>query len=173
MVSPPKIRVSNSPLRTQGWVLSIDQASNSAGISLWKDGVLTACKTLRSVAATDNISTRLVEINQQLNQFLHAQLPVGTKITKVLFEGVRARLVLISVGAFLISPYIDAKLNERNNFIESSSWKRWAKLKGATGDAKTIKGIATLSEVGFDTQGLDSDDVADSIMIYLTWADRI
>lgn len=157
-----------------GYILSVDQASNIAGVSLWYNGDLKATTTLVSKSSNDPFSRRIQYQLEQLTAFLDAQLPADTVIEKVIFEGVRSRLVIIVVGAFLCCPRISAKLHDKANFIESMSWKRWAQLRGAQGPMKDIKGVKALREAGwdFDKYPVDSDDIADSLFIYLTWRDR-
>lgn len=157
-----------------GWILSIDQASNTAGVSLWRDGHLKAHTVLRSNASTDSFAKRLQTQVPQLTSFLNAHLPPKIKITKILFEGMKARLVLCTIGAFLTCDRLDTKLHATHSFVESSSWKKWAQSHGATGPFKEIKGVKALRETGYpvDSLGISSDDTADSILIYLTWRAR-
>lgn len=161
-------------LKEQGWVLVIDQASNQAGVSLWYNGQLKATTVLESKKASDAFSRRIQHQVPQLTAFLDAHLPKEALVYNVIFEGVRARLVLITVGAFLTCPRLHVKLSPKASFVESASWKKWAQRRGATGPIKDIKGVKALREVGFpvDSYGITSDDVADSILIYLTWRER-
>jgi hypothetical protein len=160
--------------KEQGYVLSIDQASNAAGVSLWLDGALIATTVLTSKSAGDPFSRRIQGQLDQLNEFIDTHVPVDIIITKVIFEGVRSRLVMIVAGAFLTCPRIDAKISEKHNFIESSSWKNYARARGATGTFKDIKGVKALRECGWDFEKypITSDDVSDSILMYKTWATR-
>jgi hypothetical protein len=162
--------MSNSEL---GWVLAVDEASNDAGVSLWKNGILVDTTVLWG--HKDPVySRRLVFQVAQLGEFLAKHLRPDEKIGKVVFEGVKNRLVLVTVGAYLTCPYLDAKLHQKYSFIESSSWKKWAQSKGATGPFKEIKGVKALTEAGWDCarMGIVSEDIADSILIYLTWRER-
>ena len=161
-------------LKEQGWVLVIDQASNVAGVSLLLNGELRGTTELRSRASTDTFSRRLQTQLPQLTAFLDAHLPHDASVTKIVFEGVRARLVLITVGAFLCCPRINAKMCQRASFIESTSWKKWAQMRGAVGPLKDIKGVKALRESGWDMvkYPVTSDDIADSLLIYQTWRDR-
>lgn len=156
-----------------GWTLSLDQASNTAGASLWFDGNLYATSVLLG-GGSPVFSRRLVAMQENLTRFLDSALPPGVQLSKVIFEGVHARLVLVTVGAFLCSPRIDAKLHAQHSFIASSTWKKWAQEHGATGIFKDIKGVKALKETGFDTDKVSGiqDDVADSIMIYYAWRKR-
>ncbi len=159
-------------LKEQGYVLCIDQASNAAGVSLWYNGLLKDTTVLRSSSEKDPISQRLQDQLPQLDAFLNVNLPKSARVTKIVFEGVRARLVLVTVGAFLTCPRIHAKLSPKASFVESSSWKKWARRHGALEEkVKDIKGVKALREVGFPVDEFDicSDDVADSILMYLTW----
>ena len=157
--------------RTDGWVLSIDQASNFAGVSLWRDGRLFDTTVLNG-GGSDVFSRRLCHQVPQLTAFLDRNVARDTKVHKVIFEGVRARLVLITVGAFLTCPRIDAKMHQQFSFVESSSWKKWAQSQGATGPFKEIKGVKSLKETGFPTDKYPdmTDDIADSIMMYKVWS---
>lgn len=159
-------------LKEQGYVLVVDQASNAAGVSLWYNGRLIATTVLESNSAKDPISRRLQDQIPQLDSFLAKHLPDAARITKIVFEGVRARLVLVTVGAFLTCPRIHAKLSPKASFVESTSWKKWAREHGATEERlKDVKGVKALRETGFPVEehGITSDDVADSVLMYLTW----
>lgn len=160
--------------KESGYVLAIDQASNCAGVSLWFDGVLKTTTTLNSQSPTDPFARRIQYQLEQLTAFLNAELPEGVQVEKVVFEGVRPRLILATVGAFMCCPRISAKLDESKSFVGPSSWKAWAKLRGATGPFKDIKGVQALQETGWDfsKHPIDSDDVADSLLIYMAWRDR-
>lgn len=157
-----------------GYVLSVDQASNLAGVSLWHNGELKATTVLKSRSPDDPFSRRLQTQLPQLTAFLDTHVPKEYQIEKVVFEGVRSRLILAVVGGFLVCPRIHARVSEKANFVESSSWKRYAYLHGATGPVKDIKGVKALRESGFDVDkySIESDDIADSCLIYLTWASR-
>lgn len=65
-------------------------------------------------------------------------------------------------------------MTREKNFVVTSTWKYWASRRGATGPSKDIKGVKALSEVGFPVEkyGIASDDVADSILIYLAWREK-
>ncbi len=159
--------------KTDGFVLSTDQASYSAGVSLWKDDALVATTIL--LAPKDMKYSRRVQLQvEQLTTFLNTYLPRHINIEKVVFEQVRMRLVVITVGAFLTCPRIDARMHETASFIPSMSWKKWAADRGAVGPFKDIKGVKALTEAGFDITGIEpmNDDVADSIMMYQVWRNR-
>lgn len=157
-----------------GYVLSIDQASNAAGVSLWCNGDLIATTVLQSRSPTDPFSRRVQFQLEQLTIFLNTHLPHNIDVEKVIFEGVKARLVTIVVGAFLCCPRIHAKMHESASFIYSSTWKSWARKNGAKAVMSDIKGVKSLREAGFDVDkyGVTSDDVADSIMMYKAWQGR-
>lgn len=147
--------------------LSVDEASNNAGCSLWQDHELLATTVLTSKSPKDTFSKRLQYQVPQLTAFLTGK----PQVEHILFEGVRARLVIITVGAFLTCPLLDVKLSEKTSFIGSSSWKKWASQQGATGPIKAVKGIKALQEIGFpvDKYRINSHDVADSILMYLAF----
>lgn len=71
-------------------------------------------------------------------------------------------------------PLIQVKLHPKFSFVESRSWKKYAADRGASGPIKDIKGLKALREIGFPVEqyGIESDDVADSILIYKTWVNR-
>lgn len=160
------------PSRTDGFVLSVDQGSNQAGVTLWRDGNLFDMCVLDG-GGSDVFSRRLCHQVPQLTAFLDKNVSKSIKLHKVVFEGVKARLVMVTVGAFLTCPRIDAKLHQQFSFVESSSWKRWARDHGATGPFKEIKGVKSLKETGFPTDKYArmTEDIADSILIYKTWCD--
>lgn len=158
---------------TAGFCLSVDQASYSAGVSLWFNDKLIGT-TLLLAPKDMKYSRRIQTQANQLTQFLDSKLPVGINIEKVIFESVRMKLVLITVGAFLTCPRIDAKMHESASFVPSMSWKKWALDRGATGPFKEIKGVKALTEAGFSVAGITpmNDDIADSVMIYQVWKAR-
>lgn len=161
-------------VKEQGYVLSIDQASNSAGCSLWLNGELQATINLLSDHKNDPFPLRMRRMVDTLDSWLSVQLPSSDQqVNKILFEGVRSRLVLCTVGAFCLPGKIQSHVKERDNFVESTRWKVWARKNGALGPLKDIKGVQALKEVGFPVEkySISSDDVADSILIYLTWRD--
>ena len=158
-----------------GWVLSIDQASNQAGVSLWKSGQLVAVTVLKSRSKNDKMSRRLQDQVPQLTAFLDQHLPENETIKTLLFEGVRARLVLITVGAFLTCPRLNASLSARGNFVESRQWKSWARMHGAHSQPfSEIKGVTALREIRelSEYHWIDQEDIADSVLIYKCWAGR-
>lgn len=160
--------------KENGWILAIDQASNCAGVSLWSHGQLVATTTLNSDSPKDALGKRLSRQVEQLKDWLDTRLGKA-EIKTLLFEGVRSRLVLVTVGAFVCVPQLrNCKIHQRHSFVESSSWKRWAQKRGATGKLGDIKGVQALREAGFDVEAhrIDSEDVADSVLIYLCWRDR-
>jgi hypothetical protein len=158
-----------------GFVLSIDQASNLAGVSLWKDGVLTGWTVLESASPKDGFGRRLVTQINQLTGFLDDELG-DEKVKMLLFEGVKSSHVLACVGAFCTCPHlIDCKFNPRHSFISALSWKKMVRDYGLSKQKfKEIKGIQALKDIewDFDEYPIVSEDVADSILIYLCWAQR-
>lgn len=153
------------------YVLSIDPASNSCGVSLWKSNTYLSSAVLKSNHSRDPFSIRVRCIVTGLDRFLGDQLAPGEEITTVVSEGVRSRLVHLAFGAILTSQYIRANVSPKTTFIEPQQWKKYARALGATGDFKDIKGVKALQEAGWDMKNhpIDSDDVADSILIYQTW----
>ncbi len=161
--------------KLQGWVVAVDEASNCAGVSLWRDDLLVAVTTLNSDHKTQKISRRLQTQVEQLTSFLSLHLAAGDTVDTVIFEGVRARLVLITVGAFLCCPYINTALGAKTSFVESRQWKAWAKMHGAHSQPFTeIKGVTALREIPELSKyhWIDQDDIADSVLIYMTWRGR-
>lgn len=162
-------------LKESGYVLSIDQASNAAGVTLWLDGELQAWVLLTSNSKKDPFALRVQTQVAQLEAWLSVQLPYEDQVIKqILFEGVRARLVLCTVGAFCTPKKIQAPVTTAHSFIESTTWKVWARNRGATGPVKDIKGVKALREIGFplDRYPITSEDIADSCLLYLCWRDR-
>lgn len=157
--------------KEQDYVLSIDQASNAAGVSLWRNGQRLATATLRSAKSSDPFGKRLATQMRALEAWLD-QLRIE-KIQHVVFEGVRSRLVLVTVGAFCAARQLQScRLHPKHSFVESTSWKRWAQKRGARGPLKDIKGVQALIDIGYPVEGINTDDEADSILQYLTWRDR-
>ena len=150
--------------------LSIDEASNAAGVSLWNDTQLLGHTVLVSKSPKDTFSKRLQYQVPQLTDFLTGK----PQVEHILFEGVKARLVIITVGAFLTCPLLDVKLNEKYSFVGSSTWKKYAHTRGATGPIRDVKGLKALREIGYpvDKYKITSDDTADSILMYLSWKDK-
>lgn len=158
-------------LKEHGYVVSVDPASNKCGIALWKDGSLVDWVVLESRSPRDPFSVRLQSISLQFEMFLRGHLGEHEKIHTVICEGVRSVLVQICVGALLVSPYVEAAMSSTKHFVHSTSWKKWAQNRGATGPLKDIKGVRALRETGKDF-GVTADDAADAVLIYLTWRDR-
>lgn len=155
--------------------LSIDQASNQAGVSLWSvDHKLLATTVLKSKSAKDPFSKRVTDQIAQLEDFLELNLEYDEQITHVLFEGVRSRLVLVTVGAFMTCTRFNAGLSALHSFVESRTWKSWAKRRGATAFISHVKGVESLLETGFVMPAgmLLTEDIADSIMMYLAWQEK-
>lgn len=156
--------------KEQPYVLSVDPASNACGVSLWKDGTFIDSALLSSRSPRDLFSIRLQTIALQLETFLSKNLKDDEKVTVVVCEGVRSVLVQICIGALLCSKYIEAPI-KTGSFIHSTSWKKYAKDRGATGPLKDIKGMKALKEIGWAGRDV-SDDEADAILIYYTWRNR-
>lgn len=158
-----------------GWIITIDQASNAAGVTLWLDGEFMAATTLNSTKSTDPFGRRLATQAAELERWLISMGLGPTSIKMAIFEGVRARIVLCTVGAFCAVPQLQGcRLHARHTFVESISWKRWAQRRGAEGPMKDIKGVQALMEIGWDfaKYPIATDDEADSVMIYQTWKER-
>ncbi len=157
-------------------VLSMDQSSNLSGVTLWENGVLRGWVLLKSLDPKHSYGRRLVAQVTQLTDWLSTQLQDHEKIDTVLFEQVKATLVITVVGAFCTSPYLQhCRLHPTQTFVAPTSWKSWAKRKGAFSQAfKDIKGVTALRETGFDvdTHGITSEDVADSCLIFKSWEER-
>jgi hypothetical protein len=162
--------------KESGYILSIDQASNCAGCSLWKDSIPIAWTDLKSASPKDAFGRRLVKQVEDLNKFLDEHLPEGETIKTVLFEGVKSSIVLSTVGAFCCSPYLqDCRFHPRHSFISALSWKKYVRDYGKTQQRfKEIKGVQALKDIDwdFETYPIESDDVADSVLIYKCWAVR-
>lgn len=156
-----------------GYVLSVDQASNAAGVSLWFNRGLVAHTVLKSGSSKDTFSRRVQAQARALKVFLDEHLPAGVAINTVLFESVKSRIIIAVIGSVLVNERIDATLSPKT-MIPSMSWKKFAQRLGATGPLKDIKGVPALREIGFDVDGhgIDSHDVADSALIFLTWLDK-
>lgn len=165
-------RAATTPTKGSGYALSVDPASNLCGVSLWKDGTLIDTAVLASNNNRDLFSVRLQTIAFQLEQFLAKHLKEDEKVTTVVCEGVRSVLVQICIGALLGVRQIHAPISSSKSFVYATSWKKYAKDRGATGPLKDIKGVKALYEMGWTGQEVTSDDVADSILLYLTWRDR-
>lgn len=157
----------------RGWILSVDPASNTCGVSLWRDGLFIAGEDLKSGSPKDPLSRRLRDVRDGLERFLDKHAP-GVIIDNVVCEGVRSRIVELCIGGLITARNVEARLHPKNSFVESPSWKRWAQLRGAKGPLKDIKGLKALVEIQwpFEKYPIHSDDVADSVMIFLAWRDR-
>jgi hypothetical protein len=179
MVESPSKRLAARPapkgesgrLPYQGYTISLDQASNAAGVSLWLLDELQAWTVLKSEKSRDPFCKRVQDQANQLDAWLASVLPPSATIYNALFEGVRSRIVLCTVGAFCLSKRIQSHVHAKSNFVETGTWKSWAKAHGALGPNGDIKGVKALREVGFDMDkyGIDSDDAADSVLMYLAW----
>jgi hypothetical protein len=157
-------------MKGEGYVLSVDQASNAAGVSLWLNRSLVGHAVLKSKSSKDSFSRRIQAQAKDLKAFLDAYLPAGEVIRVVLFESVKSRIIMAVIGSVLVHDRIDATLTAAT-MIPSMRWKKWAQGMGATGPLKDIKGVPALREVKFDVDGhgITSEDVSDSVLIFLTW----
>lgn len=160
-------------MKGEGYVLSVDQASNAAGVSLWLNRALIGHAVLKSKSSKDSFSRRIQAQARDLREFLDAHLPEGVVIKTVLFESVKSRIIMAVIGSVLVQERIDATLTPAT-MIGSMSWKKWAHGMGALGPLKDIKGVPALRQVKFDVDGhgITSEDVADSILIFLTWLNK-
>ena len=151
--------------------LSIDPATHCAGVSLFKNNELVSWTILTSNHSRDNLTDRMKAQVTQLEEFLQLNLPKGEMVGRIIMEDVRSKLLILSAGAYLTCPYIDAKVAYPYHFISPSKWKSWARRRGASGNSKEIKGLAALRMIkwDFDKYPIMSDDVADSVMQYYCW----
>lgn len=172
-LTPPQ---PNCLAKERGYILAVDQATNTAGVTLWKNGRVQAGAVISSLGKSIPFSKRMQNQLVQLNEFMDEHLPFDKELSNIIFEGVRSRLVLVVVGAFCTCPTITVDVSAKKNFVETPSWKSWARKHGALEPVfGKIKGVKALTETGFFSTTnfrTDSDDVADSILIYLTWRDR-
>lgn len=151
-------------------VLSIDQASNCAGVSLWehdKLDTLIATTELKSNSPKDSLPIRLVTQREQLRIFLqkYGQYPPDY----VVCESVKSKMVMVVIGALLSIPEITCKVTAAD-WVPSLSWKKFARDRGATGPFNEIKGMKALRECTYgEVYDFDSEDIADSVLIYKTW----
>lgn len=160
--------------------MCIDPASNECGVTLWylnpekAQYEILASKTLSSLSSKQPYSQRLLTIRNQLGSFLEENgFSEESPISFVVCEGVRSRLVQVSLGAFLALSSICVRLHPQHSFIEATSWKAFARSKGATGPLKDIKGLKALEEIGWKSDvEIKTDDEADSVLIFLTWETR-
>jgi hypothetical protein len=153
-----------------GYVLSIDPATNLAGVSLWHNGVLVAWRVLDTANKKASVSWRLRQLVTLLDGFLNDHC--DDSLSQVIAENTpRAPYVTMALGAILTHPRITCKF-KNSHWIGSTTWKKYAKSLGAQGHLRTIKGVQALKETGWDFEKypVDSDDVADSILIYRAWA---
>jgi len=159
--------------KERGWGLSIDQASMLAGVSLWFNGTLKAYTTLEGGTRKTPMSNRLKAQVEQLDAFLDAHLKDDECVSFVLFEDVKAKQVQMICGAYLTSARINCKIS-KDSLVHTRTWKSWAQRMGAGGPIKDIKGVAALEATGWDFNKYptDSDDIADSILMYLAWRAR-
>lgn len=152
-----------------GWTLSIDPASRKAGVSLWFGDVYIASEALSSSLVT--WSERANDLRIKLQAFISRYVPKNEFITLVVIELVPK---IVEPSVQLIAGAIIAeeryKVNPtRKCFVSPSSWKAFARKNGCK--EKDPKGVSALKDIGwdFDINPVTSDDVADSILIYLTW----
>lgn len=160
--------------KSDGLVLSIDPGSNACGVSLWNDGNYVASTVLTSADSRDPYSRRLQNMLPQLSAFLTEQ--IGNQIINtVVSEGVRSRLVQVALGGILTESHVNANLSPTKTFVESMTWKSYARIHGATGPIADIKGLVALRETGWDFEKcpVTSEDAADSILIYLAWKTKV
>lgn len=151
------------------YTLSIDPASRQAGVSVWYGPVFLGAVTLVSVC--NSWSARVAEMRVQLREFVKALIPPEAVVTRTVIELV-PKIVEPSIqmvaGALLADPYYQVSPT-RKFFVSPSTWKAFCRRKGCPD--KDPKGMKALQSIGW-TKNTFSDDVADSILIYMTWLER-
>lgn len=154
------------------YTASIDPASRLCGASLFDGLTLIGGQCLTSSQKT--WSARAAEMRAQMKEFVLATLPKGTTVTRATIELVPKIVepsIQLIAGAILADPIFDLNIT-RKQFVSPSSWKAWARRHGALD--KDPKGVVSLRQTGFPVEQYQivSDDVADSIMIFLAWNEK-
>ena len=157
--------------KQQGYVLSVDPATISCGVSLWRDGQFVASRKLCGGSLKLPLSVRMRRLFDDYEQFLvDMDVDVG-EIHTIVTENVRSKFLLVTIGLFFVPFAVKAPL-KNSHFIVPGTWKKWAQGMGALGPAKDIKGLKALREIGwdFDANPVGTEDEADSVFIYKAWA---
>lgn len=154
------------------YTLSIDPASRLCGVSLFED-----LKYINSILLKSELKTwseRVAEMRKDLREFVITNLPKGQQITRAIMELV-PKIVEPSIqmaGGGLLSDSIYNLDLTRKFLISPSTWQAYARRNGSPD--KYPKGVKALKQINFPVEKykITSDDVADSIMIFLAWAEK-
>lgn len=154
------------------YTLSVDPASRLCGVSLYRNKEYIASISLESNLKT--WSKRTADMRAQLQKFVSEHLPKGETITRAVMELVPKICepsIQMAGGAILSDPLYNFDIS-RKYLVSPSTWKAYAKRKGSK--EKDPKGVSALRAIGFpvDKFKIISDDVADSILIFLAWAEK-
>jgi len=142
------------------------------GVSLWADKTYVSSVLLESKLKT--WTARTADMRIQLKVFVEAYLPVGEKITRAVMELVPKICepsIQMAGGAVLSDPAFSLDVT-RKFLVSPSTWKAYVRRKGSK--EKDPKGVSALRAINFpvDAYGITSEDVADSIMIFLAWVEK-
>lgn len=155
------------------YAISIDPASRNAGVSVWHGITYLGSEALYSNQRT--WSARAAEMRAALRIFVNHYIPSTELITCIVSELI-PKIVEPSVqmitGALVADPRFNGNL-ARKQLISPSSWKSYARRHGCVD--KEPKGVKALFQLDYQVPEwklVKSDDVADSIMIYLTYCEK-
>lgn len=148
-------------------ILSIDPASRKAGISVWSGDTLIAAHALESKLPT--WTERAHEMAGQLYSVTHTYTIEQCVIELV--PKIAEPSVQIIAGALISQPHFKFDIR-RAQFVSPSSWKAYVRRKDPS--VKDPKGVKALEAIKWDfaKHPVESDDVADSILIYLAWSGK-
>jgi hypothetical protein len=153
------------------YTISVDPASRLCGVSLWCNKEYIAAQSLESSLKT--WSARAAHLRVQARKFVTDNLKGDAIVTRAVCELV-PKIAEPSIQMICGSILSDAIFNldlSRKFLVSPSSWKAWARRNGCT--SKDPKGVPALVETAFaEKHVIKSDDVADSIMIFLCWYEK-
>lgn len=154
-------------------ILSLDPATKKIGWSIWEPGVNVPVMVAETVCPNPRwvVSERLKylhkDFTEQMDQSLGPEF--YGKIDRVLFETVQDKIVKLCMGVVLLSPYITCNIR-KVDWVNPSTWKKYAQSLGVKGTFSQIKGIEALKICHPElVKYAVGDDSADSMLQYKTW----
>lgn len=151
-------------------VLSLDPGSNSCGVTLWVNNSFVATKTLRASNSNDTVSNRLRDISKQLEDFLLLyEVTVDILISELSPDALMGAII----GTILATPGVNSMFGVKHT-IAVPVWKSFCRNNGAShpDGFHFIKGLDALRSIGFRPLPHDSDDAADSTIIFLAYREK-
>ena len=152
------------------YLVAIDPGSNNLGLTVWTlEGEYKACKTFKPNASWV-VSRRLRFIGEKFKEWWQEHFPDG-EIVECVVEALPPNQFTISLQispAMIISQVFCKARCLPEYLVAPNQWKAFCKEMKA--GKPPYKGRMTLNEMGWEYETLDSDDSADSALIFLTYS---